>query len=85
MYEHATHEDEIDIAELILIWLREDLIGELEAINQYQDHIDAIDDAEIKTLLTHIRDDEKEHFAEITKMLRKLDTVQEAKFMKEGL
>ena len=65
--------------------LREDLIGELEAINQYQEHIDEIDDDEAKKILGHIRDDEKEHFAELTKIIRKIDEVQEAKFQKEEL
>ncbi len=68
-----------------LINLREDLIGELRAINQYQEHIDETDDEEIKKALSHIRDDEKEHVAEITKILRKLDKTQEEKFQKEGL
>ena len=65
--------------------LREDLIGELEAIDQYQDHIDETDNEEVKKVMGHIRDDEKEHFAEITKLIRKLDTTQEEKFQKEGL
>jgi len=65
--------------------LREDLIGELEAINQYQEHIDEIDNEEAKKVLGHIRDDEKEHFAELVKVLRKLDETQEEKFQKEEL
>lgn len=65
--------------------LREDLIGELGAINQYQEHIDEIDDEEVKKVLSHIRDDEKEHFAELTKLIRKLDKTQEEKFQKEEL
>jgi uncharacterized protein len=65
--------------------LRADLVGELEAINQYQEHIDAADDEEIKKVLTHIMDDEKEHVAEITKVLRKIDATQEEKFQKEEL
>jgi len=65
--------------------LREDLIGELAAINQYQEHIDEIDDEEVKKILGHVRDDEKEHVAEITKILRKLDKTQEEKFQKEEL
>jgi len=65
--------------------LREDLIGELEAINQYQEHIDEIDNEEVKKVLSHIRDDEKEHFAELTKLIRKLDQIQEEKFQKEEL
>ena len=65
--------------------LREDLIGELDAINQYQEHIDETDDEEIKKVLGHIRDDEKEHFAELTKIIRKIDETQEEKFQKEEL
>ncbi len=65
--------------------LREDLVGELQAINQYQEHIDIIDNEEIKKVLGHIRDDEKEHFAELVKIIRKLDDTQEEKFQKEEL
>ncbi len=65
--------------------LREDLIGEFEAINQYQEHIDATKDEEIKKVLSHVRDDEKEHVAELTKLLRVLDPTQEEKFKKEEL
>jgi len=69
----------------ILKVLRDDLIGELGAINQYQEHIDEIDDDEAKKVLGHIRDDEKEHVAELIKIIRKLDDTQEEKFQKEKL
>ena len=65
--------------------LREDLVGELGAINQYQEHIDEINDEEVKKILSHIRDDEKEHLSELIKILRKLDVIQEEKFRKEEL
>ena len=65
--------------------LRDDLIGELGAINQYQEHIDETNNEEIKKVLGHIRDDEKEHFAELTRLIRKLDKIQEEKFQKEEL
>ena len=65
--------------------LREDLIGELQAINQYQEHIDSIDDDEAREVLEHIRDDEKEHVAELTKIIKKLDPLQAEMFKKEGL
>ncbi|MDD3098211.1 MAG: demethoxyubiquinone hydroxylase family protein [Candidatus Pacebacteria bacterium] len=68
-----------------LIALREDLVGELDAINLYQVHIDEIDDEEVKKVLAHIRDDEKEHVAELVKIIRKLDASQEEKFQKEEL
>lgn len=66
--------------EQVLIWLREDLMGELQAINQYQVHIDKIDNAEIRGLLEHIRDDEKEHVAEITHLISRIDAIQREKF-----
>lgn len=69
----------------ILEMLRADLIGELQAINQYQTHIDDTDDEEVKHVLSHIRDDEKEHVAELTKLIRKKDPTQDEKFKKEKL
>lgn len=65
--------------------LRKDLIGEIEAINQYEEHIDETDNEEIKKVLGHIRDNEKEHVAELIKIIRKLDRVQEEKLQKEEL
>lgn len=71
--------------ELDLEMLREDLVGELQAINQYQEHIDTIDDEEARKVLEHIRDDEKEHVAELTKIIQKIDPLQAEMFKKEGL
>ena len=65
--------------------LREDLVGELGAINQYQEHIDESDNEEVKKVLGHIRDDEKEHVAELIKIIRGIDETQEEKFQKEEL
>jgi len=65
--------------------LRADLVGELEAINQYQEHIDEVDDEEVKKVLTHVMNDEKEHVAELTKLLQQVDAIQKEKFEKEGL
>jgi rubrerythrin len=65
--------------------LREDLIGEFDAINQYQEHIDETDNEEMKKVMTHVMNDEKEHVAELIKLLRELDVTQEEKFQKEEL
>ena len=75
----------IDDIEMDLEMLREDLIGELQAINQYQEHIDALESEEARRVLEHIRDDEKEHFAELTKLIQQLDHTQAEKFRKEFL
>ena len=71
--------------EIDLEMLREDLIGELQAINQYQEHIEILEDEDAISVLEHIRDDEKEHVAELVKMIQKLDAVQAEKFKKELL
>ncbi len=65
--------------------LREDLKDELLAINNYQVHIDATDNEDIKKLLSHIRDEEKEHFAELVKLIRQLDPTEEELFQEEGM
>src|SRR4030042_2743184 len=76
---------ELEEREIDLEMLREDLVGELQAINQYQDHIDSLEDEEAIHVLEHIRDDEKEHVAELIKLIRQLDEVQAEKFRKEKL
>ncbi|MDY6916873.1 MAG: demethoxyubiquinone hydroxylase family protein [Chloroflexota bacterium] len=80
----SEYEDEEDV-DVVLEMLREDLIGELQAINQYQEHIDSIDDEEVIKVLEHLRDEEKEHVAELTKLIRKLDPIQAEMFKREGL
>ncbi|MDH5364401.1 MAG: demethoxyubiquinone hydroxylase family protein [Dehalococcoidia bacterium] len=65
--------------------LREDLVGELQAINQYQEHIESLESEEAVTTLEHIIEDEKEHVAELAKLIQNLDPVQAEKFKKEIL
>jgi len=62
--------------ELDLEMLREDLMSELQAINQYQEHIEALEDEEAISVLEHIRDDKKEHVAKLFKLIQMLDPVQ---------
>lgn len=68
----------------MLKMLRDDLVGELNAINQYQTHIDEMS-GEAKKVLEHIIADEKEHTAELVKLIRKLDGTEDEKFKKEGM
>ena len=65
--------------------LREDLIGELQAINQYQEHIEGLESEEAVATLEHIIADEKEHVAELSKLIQTLDPIQAEKFKKEIL
>ncbi len=81
--------EEIDDEQLAieddLEMLREDLVGELQAINQYQEHIEGLESEEAVTTLEHIIEDEKEHVAELVKLIQNLDPVQAEKFKKEIL
>jgi hypothetical protein len=49
------------------------LIEELEAVNWYQQRVDATDNEELKAILAHNRDEEKEHAAMILEWLRRND------------
>ena len=60
--------------------LREDLIGELQAINQYEDHILNLENEGAVTTLEHIIEEEKEHVAELLRLIQNLDPVQADKF-----
>ncbi len=56
--------------------IRQDIEAELDATNLYQAHIDATDDQRAIAVLSHIRDEEKEHAAEFTQLLAILDPYQ---------
>jgi hypothetical protein len=59
---------------------RKSLREELEAIDFYQERIDATQDASLKQLLAHNMNEEKEHAAMLIEWLRKNDAVQDQKF-----
>jgi len=59
---------------------RQSLIEELEAINWYQERVEATKDGELRKLLEHNRDEEKEHAAMLVEYLRKKDTTQNRMF-----
>ena len=59
--------------------LREDLMSELQAINQYQEHILSLDNEEAVTTLEHIIEEEKEHVAELLGLIQNLDPAQAEK------
>lgn len=45
--------------------IREDIIGELQAINQYERHAQMTDDPSAKAIWEQIRDEEKVHVGEL--------------------
>jgi len=50
------------------------LIEELEAINWYQQRVDATEDEGLREILAHNRDEEKEHAAMILEWIRRNDS-----------
>jgi hypothetical protein len=59
---------------------RKSLREELEAIDFYQERIDATEDDSLKKLLVHNMNEEKEHAAMLIEWLRKNDAIQNKAF-----
>jgi len=59
---------------------RRSLIEEFEAINWYQERIEATKKESLKKILEHNRDEEKEHAAMLMEWIRKNDPTQDKKF-----
>jgi uncharacterized protein len=55
------------------------LMEELEAVDWYQQRVDAAEDGELRAILKHNRDEELEHAAMVLEWLRRHDTVLDAK------
>ena len=51
------------------------LMEELEAIDWYQQRVDACKDPELRAILAHNRDEEKEHAAMVLEWIRRRDAV----------
>lgn len=59
---------------------RQSLIEELEAINWYQERVENVNNEELKSILEHNKDEEKEHVAMLIEWLRKADETQDKMF-----
>ncbi len=81
-YEFDDKDNRLQDAEPDLEMLREDLISELRAINQYQEHIESLESEEAVAALEHIIEEEKEHVAELLKLISLLDPIQAEKLSK---
>ena len=55
------------------------LMEELEAVDWYQQRLEACDDGELREILRHNRDEEKEHAAMVLEWIRRRDTSWDAK------
>jgi len=51
------------------------LMEELEAVDWYNQRVDACKDTELKAILEHNRDEEKEHAAMVLEWIRRKDSV----------
>lgn len=64
------------------------LMEELEAVDWYNQRVDAVNDPELKKILIHNRDEEKEHAAMVLEWIRrrdpKLDQELRESLFKEG-
>ncbi len=56
------------------------MVEELQAIDWYQQRIDTTQDESLKKVLSHNRDEEKEHVAMLVEWLRANDEVQDRSF-----
>jgi hypothetical protein len=72
--------DRIKPESLELIRARRSLREELEAIDWYQERIDATGDESLRRILEHNRDEEKEHVAVLTEWIRQHDPTQDKMF-----
>ena len=59
---------------------RQSVIEELEAINWYETRIEETDDEELKKILEHNKNEEKEHAAMLIEWIRKNDPEQDKTF-----
>ena len=61
---------------------REDIIGELDAIIQYENHYQATDDPVAKATIMDIMTEEKHHVGQLFGLLFKLDPISQTQFEK---
>jgi hypothetical protein len=72
--------EKLDPKHIDLERARKSLREELEAIDFYQERIDATDDKTLKKILVHNMNEEKEHAAMLIEWIRKKDPVQDKVF-----
>jgi len=73
-----TSDEQLDIQD-DLEMLRDALACELQAISQYEEHLLYLQNEEAATAVEHIIEQEKEHVAELLRLIQTLDPVQAEK------
>lgn len=79
---YTTERQPEGVAKSVEGFLREGLIAEIVAINDYSYFIASTDNKEVKEIFREIMDDEKSHYAMFLEALRSID--EEEKELKEG-
>lgn len=79
-YDEASDE-QLDIQD-DLEMLRDVLAYELQAISQYEEHLLYLENEEAATAMERIVEQEKEHVAELLRLIQNLDPVQAEKLKK---
>jgi len=74
--------EKLAIKTLDLERARKSLREELEAIDYYQERIEATTDVSLKKILEHNMNEEKEHVAMLIEWIRKNDPIQNQAFQK---
>ena len=75
-------EEEIE-GSMDLEMIRDDLIAELKAINEYEAQVEMLDSEEASDAIEQILEDKKVHVAKLVKLLKLLDPVQAEKLNNE--
>ncbi len=72
----VSHEERKNLSEktLDLERARQSLIEEIEAVNWYQERVDATNNSDLEEILAHNRDEEKEHAAMLIEWIRRNDS-----------
>lgn len=63
--------------------IRDDLIAELKAINEYEAQVEMLDNEDAADTIEQILEDKKVHAARLIKLIKQLDPVQAEKLDKE--
>lgn len=77
MAESSYHEDKAELRRETIERHRavRSIIEELEAVDWYDQRVDATEDPELEAILAHNRDEEKEHAAMVLEWIRRQDPV----------
>jgi rubrerythrin len=77
-----TEDEEIETS-MDLEMVRDDLVAELKALNEYEAQVEMLDSEDAADIIEQILEDKKSHVAKLIKLLKMLDPVQAEKLENE--